>query len=90
MLTFKAIQACKEYGVQRLIVAGGVASNKGLRQSLADQCKVNDIQLTIPSPKLCTDNAEGVAGHYLYQQGRFADLALNGHSNIDLEEYSAE
>ncbi|MDS6141404.1 putative tRNA threonylcarbamoyladenosine biosynthesis Gcp domain protein [Staphylococcus aureus subsp. aureus SA5211] len=32
----------------------------------------------------------GVAGHYLYQQGRFADLALNGHSNIDLEEYSAE
>ncbi len=27
----------------------------------------------------------GVAGHYLYQQGRFADLALNGHSNIDLE-----
>ncbi|MGT0243957.1 hypothetical protein ACVNP1_06730 [Staphylococcus aureus] len=33
------------------------ASNKGLRQSLADQCKVNDIQLTIPSPKLCTDNA---------------------------------
>ncbi|MGF3894949.1 hypothetical protein, partial [Staphylococcus aureus] len=24
------------------------------------------------------------------QQGRFADLALNGHSNIDLEEYSAE
>ncbi len=35
VLTFKAIQACKEYGVQRLIVAGGVASNKGLRQSLA-------------------------------------------------------
>lgn len=78
--------------MQRLIVAGGVASNKGLRQSLTNQCKVNDIELTIPSPKLCTDNAAmiGVAGYYLYQYGKFSDLALNGHSNIDLEDYSIE
>lgn len=90
VLTYKAIHACKEYGVDRLIVAGGVASNKGLRQSLKTQCEEQGISLTIPSPKLCTDNAAmiGVAGHYLYQADKTADLDLNGKNNIDIEAYT--
>ncbi|EHJ07204.1 tRNA (adenosine(37)-N6)-threonylcarbamoyltransferase complex transferase subunit TsaD [Staphylococcus simiae] len=92
VLTYKAIKACQVYGVNRLIVAGGVASNKGLRQSLTQQCQEQGIQLTIPSPQLCTDNAAmiGVAGYYLYQQHQVGDLTLNGSNNIDLEEYSIE
>ncbi|RZH70340.1 tRNA (adenosine(37)-N6)-threonylcarbamoyltransferase complex transferase subunit TsaD, partial [Staphylococcus aureus] len=79
-------------GVQRLMVAGGVPSNKVLRKSLAEPGTVNDMQVTTPSPKLCTENAPiiGIAAHDVNQRGRFADLAVNGHSNTDLEGYSAE
>lgn len=40
-----------------LLFFGGVASNKGLRYRLQQLCEDNNIHLSIPSPKLCTDNA---------------------------------
>ena len=39
------------------LLFGGVASNKGLRYRLQQLCEDNNIHLSIPSPKLCTDNA---------------------------------
>ena len=90
VLVGKTIAACNAYHVQNLIVAGGVASNKGLRQSLNEACKENNISLAIPSPKLCTDNAAmiGAAGYYLYKESATADLALNGFGNMDIELFS--
>lgn len=88
VLVGKAIQACETYDVKHLIVAGGVASNRGLRREMTRACEEHEIQLSIPSPKLCTDNAAmiGAAAYYLYLNDVRADMALNGRSSIDIEE----
>ena len=92
VLVGKALQACADYNVSDLIVAGGVASNKGHRTALSEQCEQQDIKLSIPSVKLCTDNAAmiGAAGHYLYLENKYADMTLNGNSSLDIEMFSIE
>lgn len=90
VLVGKAVSACEAYDVKQLIVAGGVASNKGLRAALKKACKDYDINLRIPSPNLCTDNAAmiGAAAHYLYQAGLVGDMSLNGFNDMDIEQFS--
>ena len=62
MLTDKTIRAAKEYNVKHIIVAGGVAANKGLREKLAEAVsELDDVKLTFPSFKYCTDNAAMIA-----------------------------
>ena len=89
VLVGKAMQACEAYGVQHLIVAGGVASNQGLREALNKATSEKGIQLSIPARSLCTDNAAmiGAAAYYIYQKGILADLDLNGKSQMDIEMY---
>lgn len=89
VLVGKAIRACEAYSVQQLIVAGGVASNQGLREVLHQATSEKGIQLTIPPRALCTDNAAmiGAAAYYIYQKGITADLDLNGKSQMDIEMY---
>jgi N6-L-threonylcarbamoyladenine synthase len=79
ILTKKTKRALMEYGVSNLVVAGGVAANKGLRESLTEMCNDNNVKLSIPDFKYCTDNAAmiGAAAYYAYQKGVRADLTLN-------------
>jgi len=79
ILSKKTMNAIKEYNVKNLIVAGGVSANKGLRNKLIELCDKENINLTIPDIKYCTDNAAmiGAAGYYAYKLGRRADLSLN-------------
>lgn len=93
ILTKKALKALKEYNVKNLIIAGGVAANMGLRESITKMCEENNIELTIPRTLYCTDNAAmiGAAAYYAYQKNIIADLNLNAIANIDLrEEYKCE
>lgn len=91
-LSSRAIMAAKEYGINKLAVAGGVASNSALRQSLIDECKKNKISFYHPSPVFCTDNAAmiGVAGYYEYIKGKRADWNLNAVPNLKLGDSSEE
>ena len=68
VLTDKTIRAAKEYNAKQIIVAGGVAANHGLRESLEDAATKNNIKLTFPRMVYCTDNAAmiAVAGYFKY------------------------
>ena len=79
ILVKKTMKALKFYNVDNLIVAGGVAANKGLRQALTEACKKASVNLIIPEMKYCTDNAAmiGAAAYYAYKRGDIAGLYLN-------------
>lgn len=71
VLVDKTIHAANEYKVKHIVVAGGVAANKGLRQAMAQKVSnLSDVKLTFPSFKYCTDNAAmiAVSGYFKYLQ----------------------
>ena len=85
-LVSRAIAATKEFGIGKLAIAGGVASNSALRKEIKEQCEANQIQLFTPSPIFCTDNAAmiGVAAYYEYMNGTRHGLDLNAVPNLKL------
>lgn len=87
ILTKKTMRALKENGVKHLIIAGGVAANKGLREKFTELCEKEHVELIVPAMKYCTDNAAmiGAAGYYAYQLGRRADLSLNSKASDTLK-----
>jgi N6-L-threonylcarbamoyladenine synthase len=61
VLSAKTVDACQAYGIDSLLVGGGVAANSRLRQVLAERCQVAGITLRRPRPGLCTDNGAMIA-----------------------------
>ncbi|CAH2211928.1 tRNA (adenosine(37)-N6)-threonylcarbamoyltransferase complex transferase subunit TsaD [Tepidibacter aestuarii] len=86
VLTNKAIKAAKEKGYDKIVLAGGVAANSGLREMLVNECKKYNIDVKYPSLDLCTDNAAmiGCAAYYDYINGKVDDLSLNAVPNLKL------
>ena len=88
VLVDNAIRAAKDYHMDRLAIAGGVASNGALRAAMEAACEKEGIRFYRPSPIFCTDNAAmiGVAAYYEYQKGTRHGWDLNAVPNLKLGE----
>ena len=87
-LVSRAIMAAKEYGYDKLAIAGGVASNSALREGMKAACEKEGIRFYHPSPIYCTDNAAmiGAAAYYEYQKGARSGWDLIAVPNLKLGE----
>ena len=71
---------------KRLIIAGGVSANKYLRNEFEKLADEENIKLSIPPIKYCTDNAAmiGCAAYPLYLKNDFSSLDINAESTLAL------
>ena len=85
-LITKTLKVCQRTGIKRIVVGGGVASNRRLRARFADVAAAQKLHVVFPPPKLCVDNGAMVAGigFPLLQRGRVAPLSLNTDPNLCL------
>lgn len=86
VLVDKSFRLAKEKGSDKIVLAGGVAANSGLRQMMAERGKTEAVDIFYPSKVLCTDNAAmiGSAAYFNYQAGNKSDLHLNVIPNLSL------
>ena len=86
MLVERALKAAKELKINKLALAGGVASNTAIRSAFKSACEEEKIEFYYPSPIYCTDNAAmiGSAAYYEYIAGVRHGLDLNAVPNLKL------
>ena len=85
-LVERAMLAVKETGMNKIALAGGVASNTALRKMFKEECEKRGIDFYYPSPELCTDNAVmiGSAAYFEYKKGTRHGWDLNAIPNLKL------
>ena len=86
ILVTKTLRAIQRTGIRRVVVGGGVASNRRLRARFAQEAAEKKLEVVFPPPALCVDNGAMVAGigFPLLQRGRVAALSMNADSNLCL------
>ena len=87
VLAAKTERAIMQTGAERLVVAGGVACNSGLRSRMSILCEKLGVELFIPHPSLCGDNAAmlAVPGDHYLSHGHVSSLALDVTANWDMD-----
>ncbi|MDR6878765.1 tRNA (adenosine(37)-N6)-threonylcarbamoyltransferase complex transferase subunit TsaD [Bacillus sp. 3255] len=89
VLVEKAARAVREFGAKQLLLAGGVAANRGLRTALAERCAQLDVPLLVPPHSLCTDNAAMIAAAAFlkWDKQEFDTIELKAEAQLKLEEW---
>ncbi len=88
VLVEHSMEAVERYHYKKFAIAGGVASNSGLKKAFEEACEKKGITFYHPSPVYCTDNAAmiGAAAYYEYQKGVRHGFDLNAVPNLKLGE----
>lgn len=87
ILTDHTIMAAKDLGYRKIVLAGGVSANSGVRKTLSEACEQNEFELFMPPLSLCGDNGAMIAcqGYYNYLAGITADVSLNAVATLSIE-----
>lgn len=86
VLKDNVLLTCKKKNINTIAIAGGVASNSTLRETLINEAGKKGIKVLFPTPILCTDNAAmiGSAAYFNFINGKVNDLNLNAKPNLKL------
>lgn len=87
ILSSHFLAAAEQFGYKKLVIAGGVSANSGLRKKMEDECKRRGYALYQPPLSLCGDNAAmiGAQGYYEFLAGHTAGLDLNGVASLPID-----
>ena len=86
VLKDNVMETCKSRNVKKIAIAGGVASNSALRETIMNAASKKGIEVLFPAPVLCTDNAAmiGSAAYFNLVNCKISDLNLNAKPNLKL------
>ncbi len=86
MLVGPTLRAARNFGIERIVLSGGVAANSRLREKMMAKTREEGWELFFPSPALCTDNGAMIAlcGNYWLEQGHKDDYRLNANADLTL------
>ncbi|WP_379135618.1 tRNA (adenosine(37)-N6)-threonylcarbamoyltransferase complex transferase subunit TsaD [Paenibacillus sp. sgz500958] len=90
VLVEKAVRAVRSTASRQLLLCGGVAANRGLRAALTGRCEAEGIELIVPPPVYCTDNAAmiGAAAHVKWTHDGGIPLDMVADPGFSLEQWS--
>ena len=87
LIAGKLMLAAEATGHKKIVFAGGVSANSGLRARLTDECKKRGYSFYVPPLELCGDNGAmvGAQGYYEFMAGNLAGLDLNAVASLSIE-----